>query len=155
MPDTRFGGLQTMIGSLPYKDASKAVAVVTRYLIDIPAWPQLPKRAYVENMYAQYSEGFPGIVVTENKTYVNRNQDLTKQLEQFYTDYLANDYTKYVITEEYAAGFYKFLYEGSFTSRTIKGQVTGPVSWGMTVTDETGKPIVYDDTFADIVPKFL
>ncbi len=75
-----------MIGSLPYKDANKAVEVVTRYLKDIPAWPQLPKRAYVENMYTQYSEGFPGIVVTESKTYVNRKQDLTRQLERFYTD---------------------------------------------------------------------
>jgi len=144
-----------MIGSLPYKDANKAVAVVMRYQKDIPAWPQLPKRAYVENMYTQYSEGFPGIVVTENKTYVNRNQDLTKLLERFYTDYLANDFAKYAVSAEYAAGLHKFLSLGSLTSRTVKGQVTGPVSWGLTITDETGKAIIYDETFADVVPKFL
>jgi hypothetical protein len=78
MPNIKFGGLASMIGSLPYKDENKAVAIVLRYQIDMPAWPQLPKRAYVENMYTQYSEGFPGIVVTADKTYVNRNQDLTK-----------------------------------------------------------------------------
>jgi len=144
-----------MIGSLPYKDANKAVAVVMRYQKDIPAWPQLPKRAYVENMYTQYSEGFPGIVVAENKTYVNRNQDLTKLLERFYTDYLANDFAKYAVSAEYAAGLHKFLSLGSLTSRTVKGQVTGPVSWGLTITDETGKAIIYDETFADVVPKFL
>jgi methionine synthase II (cobalamin-independent) len=155
MPDTKFGGIQTMIGSLPYKDANKAVAVVMRYQKDMPAWPQLPKRAYVENMYTQYSEGFPGVVVTENKTYVNRNQDLTNPLERFYTDYLANDFAKYAVSAEYAAGLYKFLSLGSLSSRAVKGQVTGPVSWGMTVTDETGKPILYDETFADVVPKFL
>ena len=155
MPDTRFGGLATMIGSLPYKDANKAVAIVLRYQIDMPAWPQLPKRAYVENMYTQYSEGFPGIVVTKDKTYVNRNQDLTKPLERFYTDYLANNYAKYAVTAEYAAGLYRFLSLGSLSTRTVKGQVTGPVSWGLTVTDETGKAIIYDETFADVVPKFL
>jgi methionine synthase II (cobalamin-independent) len=155
MPDTKFGGLATMIGSLPYKDASKAVAIVLRYQIDMPAWPQLPKRAYVENMYTQYSEGFPGIVVTESKTYVNRNQDLTKPLERFYTNYLANDFSKYPVSAEYAAGLHKFLSLGSLSTRAVKGQVTGPVSWGMTVTDETGKAIIYDETFADVVPKFL
>jgi len=144
-----------MIGSLPYKDANKAVAVVTRYLTDMPAWPQLPKRAYVENMYTQYSEGFPGIVVTESKTYVNRNQDLTRQLERFYTDYFANDFSKYQVSAEYAAGLHKFLSLDSLSSHAVKGQVTGPVSWGLTVTDETGKAIIYDETFADVVPKFL
>jgi len=37
------------------------------YLRDIPAWPQLPKRTFLENMYAQYSEGFPGIVIKGEK----------------------------------------------------------------------------------------
>ncbi|MDP2920576.1 MAG: methionine synthase [Dehalococcoidia bacterium] len=155
MSDARFGCLPTMIGSLPYKDADKVCAVVTRYLKDIPCWPQLPKRAYVENMYTQFSQGFPGIVVTEGKTYVNRAQDLTKPLENFYTDYMANDFGKYPITAEYAAGLHRFLALDNLTPRAVKGQVTGPVSWGMTVTDETGKAILYDETFADVVPKFL
>jgi hypothetical protein len=37
----------------------------------------------------------------------------------------------------------------------VKGHVTGPVSWGLTVTDETGKGIIYDETMGDVVPKFL
>jgi methionine synthase II (cobalamin-independent) len=155
MPDTNIGGLQTMIGSLPYKDPDKAVQVVMRYMKDVPAWPQLPRRAYVENMYTQYSEGFPGIVVKDNKTFVNRQQDLTKPLESFYTDYLANDLAKYQVSAEYAAGLHKFLARGSLSSRAVKGQVTGPVSWGFTITDETGKAIIYDETFSDVVPKFL
>ena len=144
-----------MIGSLPYKDPEKAVSVVMRYMKDMPAWPQLPKRAYVENMYTQYSESFPGIVVTGDKTYVDRNRDLAVPLERFYTDYLANDFTKYGVSAEYAAGLHKFLAQESLATRAVKGQVTGPVSWGLTITDETGKAIIYDETFADVVPKFL
>jgi len=155
VPETDFGGLQTMIGSLPYKDPDKAVQAVMRYMKDVPAWPQLPRRAYVENMYTQYSEGFPGIVVEYNKTFVDRKQDLTKSLERFYTDYLANDFAKYQVSAEYAAGLHKFLAQGSLASRAVKGQITGPVSWGFTITDETGKAIIYDETFADVVPKFL
>ena len=59
---TEFNCLPTMIGSMPHTDPAEACAVVSRYLKDIPAWPQLPQRSFKENMYAQYSEGFPGIV---------------------------------------------------------------------------------------------
>jgi len=143
-----------MIGSLPYKDAGKACDLVLRYIKDLPAWPQLPKRAYAENMYTQYSEGFPGIVIKDNKTFVDRTQDLAKPLEQFYTDYFAGDFSKYGVSPEYAAGLHKFL-SLDIKPRAVKGQVTGPISWGFTITDETGKAIIYDETFGDVVPKFL
>jgi methionine synthase II (cobalamin-independent) len=155
MKDCKFGCLPTMIGTLPFKDADRAVAVVTHYLKDIPVWPQLPRRAYVENMYTQYGEGFPGFVVEEGKTYVNRQQDLTGALERFYTDYMNNDFGKYGVSSRYAAGLHKFLGLDNLLVRAVKGQVTGPVSWGMTITDETGKAIIYDETLGDVVPKFL
>jgi len=151
----QFGCLPTIIGTFPHKDPVRACELVTHYLRDIPAWPQLPKRTFLENMYAQYSEGFPGIVIKGDKIYVDRNQDLTKKLEKFYTDYLANDFSKYILSPEYAAGFHTFIGLDKLTSRAIKGHVTGPVSWGLTVTDETGKGIIYDETLGDVVPKFL
>ncbi|MGP8080619.1 MAG: methionine synthase [Dehalococcoidales bacterium] len=155
MTNCQFGCLPTIIGTFPHKDPVRACELVTHYLRDIPAWPQLPKRTFLENMYAQYSEGFPGIVIKGDKIYVDRNQDLTKQLEKFYTDYLANDFSKYILSPEYAAGFHTFIGLDKLTSRAIKGHVTGPVSWGLTVTDETGKGIIYDETLGDVVPKFL
>jgi methionine synthase II (cobalamin-independent) len=154
--NNKFGCLPTIIGSVPHKDPVRACELVAHYLRDIPAWPQLPKRTFLENMYAQYSEGFPGIVIKGEKIYVDRKQDLTKQLENFYTDYLANDFSKYTLSPEYAAGFQAFPDAlRKLTPRAVKGHVTGPVSWGLTVTDETGKAIIYDETFGDVVPKFL
>ena len=155
MPDTKFGCLPTIIGSLPFKDPKKACAVITHYLKDLPAWPQLPKRSYLENMYTQYSQGMPGIAVSGEKTFVNREQDLTQKLAQFYEDYFANDYNKYAVSADYAAGLQTFISLQNLNPRAVKGHVTGPVSWGLTVTDEAGKGILYDDTFADVVPKFL
>ena len=155
MINTKFGCLPTIIGSVPHKDPVRACELVTHYLRDIPAWPQLPKRSFVENMYAQYSEGFPGIAIKDEKIYVDRNQDLTNQLAQFYTDYLANDFSKYILSPEYAVGFHTFITKEKLSSRAVKGHVTGPISWGLTVTDETGKGIIYDDTLGDVVPKFL
>jgi len=37
----------------------------------------------------------------------------------------------------------------------IKGQVTGPISWGLTVTDENRRPVLYDEVLADAVAKHL
>ncbi|MBM3132761.1 MAG: hypothetical protein FJZ95_07000, partial [Chloroflexi bacterium] len=55
-------GLATAIGSMPHADPAEAGALALRYLPDIPVWPQLPNRSFLENMYAQYSEGLPGVV---------------------------------------------------------------------------------------------
>ncbi len=63
MPDVEFGCLPTVIGSMPHTDPAAACSLVTRFLKDIPAWPQLPNRSFLENMYVQYSQGFPGVVV--------------------------------------------------------------------------------------------
>jgi hypothetical protein len=37
----------------------------------------------------------------------------------------------------------------------IKGQVTGPVSWGLVVGDQDRKPVLYDDILAEAVAKHL
>ncbi len=162
MPDTKLnclptclGSLVTFHGSLPHHDAEKACALVAKYLPDIPAFPQLSKRDYRENMYTQCSEGFPGIVVTPDKIYVDRQQDLTGKLAQFYADYLANDFSRYPISYEYGAGLHTFLKMKNLKPRAVKGHITGPVTWGLTITDESGKGVLYDETLGDVVPKFL
>jgi len=155
LSNLEFNCLPTIIGTVPFKDASEACARVMHYLKDIPAWPQLPKRAFAENMYVQYSQGFPGITVTEDKIFVDRGQDLYPGLEKLYTAYLENDLTQFPVTAEYAAGLYRFLNNVDLPVRAVKGHVTGPVSWGMTVTDNDGRAIAYDEVLADASAKLL
>ena len=144
-----------MIGSMPHTDPAKACALVARHLKDIPVWPQLPKRSFLENMYVQYSQGFPGVVLEGEKIYIDRTQDLTASLEKLYTAYLENDFAKYPLGQDYAAGLYAFLALPNLSPRAVKGQVTGPVSWGLTITDKDKKPILYDDVLGDAVAKLL
>jgi len=155
MPDTKFGCLPTAIGSMPHTDPQAACSQVVRYLRDIPAWPQLPGRSFAENMYVQYSEGFPGVVVSADSIYVKRSQDLSRPLENLYAAYLEDDADRYPISPEYAAGLRAFLNLEGLSPRAVKGQVTGPVTWGLTVTDEDKKAIIYDDVLGDAVPKLL
>ena len=155
MPDTEFGCLATAIGSMPHTDPAEACSLVSHYLKDIPAWPQLPNRSFLENMYAQFSEGFPGAVVKEDSLYIDRSRELDKPLEQFYAAYLENNIDQYPISREYASGFHHCLTMKNLMPVAVKGQITGPVTWGLTVTDDSRRPIIYDDTLGDVVARFL
>jgi methionine synthase II (cobalamin-independent) len=155
MSNIEFNFLPTIIGSVPHTDAKKACALVTRYLKDIPTWPQLPKKTFLENMYVQYSEGFPGVVVENNRIYVDTAKDYTKSLEALYQAYLENDATKYSMGRDHVAGLYALLEQDKLNPKAVKGCVTGPLSWGMTITDENKRPILYNDILGDAIPKFL
>jgi methionine synthase II (cobalamin-independent) len=157
MPDLEFGLLSTMIGSVPHKNAEEACRQVTRYLKDIPCWPQLPGRAFLENMYVQYSEGYPGVVVDTEKDriYIDREGDNQRALEQLYNASIENDIDRFPISEEYATGLYAFLGIDNMSPLAVKGQVTGPISWGLTVTDKDKKSIIYDDVYGDAAARLL
>jgi len=157
MPGVEFNCWPTVIGSMPHTDPTVACSQIAHYLKDIPAWPQLPRRSFLENMYVQYSQGFPGVVVNEaeKKIHVNRHQDLTRSLEQLYSAFLGNKVDEFAISADYAAGLHRFLALDNLSPRAVKGHVTGPVTWGLTVVDEEGKGVLYDDTLGDAVPKLL
>jgi methionine synthase II (cobalamin-independent) len=141
-------------GSLPHTDPAVASQLVLDTL-DIPVWPQLPRRSFLENMYVQYSERFPGVVVANERIYVDRDRDLDPDLERLYVAYLMNDLDYAAISPDYAAGLHHFLLLDLGQPPVVKGQVTGPVSWGLTVVDQGRKPILYEDVLAEALAKHL
>jgi methionine synthase II (cobalamin-independent) len=149
-----FGCLPTAIGSMPHVNPDEACATVMKYLPDIPAWPQLPRRSPVENMVMQFSEGFPGVVIKGDKIHIEPSANFESELEQIYIDCEQDGANRYGISTEYAAGLYAFLSKAT-GSKMVKGQVTGPVTWGLTVTRQDGLGILYDDTLAETEAKFL
>ena len=148
-------GLRSLaVGSLPHVDAEAACHVALS-TTDIPTWPQLPRRSFRENMYAQFSERFPGIVIENDRVYVDRERDLDPELEVLYVAYLMNDLEHAAISVDYAAGLHCFLALEAELPPIIKGQITGPVSWGLMVADKDRKPVLYDDVLAEAVAKHL
>ena len=150
--------LPTAVGSLPHEDPKEACELVLKYLPQVPAWPQLPKRTFLENMYAQFSEGFPGIALEDERVYVDRGRDLDPGLERLYVAYLENDIGYGATSPSYAAGLPQLI--ASLAPRpsslvAVKGQVTGPISWGLTVVDQNRRPILYDEVLADAAAKHL
>jgi len=158
MSDFQPQWLATMTGSLPVVDPEEAWGLVLQHFPEIPAWPQLPRRAFLENMYVQYSERFPGIVLEDERIYVDRTQELDPALESLYVAYLENDREHGGVSPEYAAAL-SMLLEGKVkfprSPVALKGQVTGPVSWGLTVVDQDRRPVLYDDVLGEAVAKHL
>jgi methionine synthase II (cobalamin-independent) len=155
MPEKiQFGCLPTMIGSMPQANPDDACSVVLRQLPAIPAWPQLPRRTAKENMYAQFSEGFPGVVVEDSRIYIDRSRDIDGGLEKLYAAHADNDASAYGISRDYAAGFHALLASRADKAVAIKGQVTGPISWGLAVADGA-QWAIYDDTLAEAISKHL
>jgi methionine synthase II (cobalamin-independent) len=147
--------LPVNIGSMPHTSAQEASAASRACFQELPGWPQLPRRSFLENMYVQFSEGFPGLVLEEDRVYVDRTGDLSAELELLYLAYLENDVERYALDPSYASALDEWS-RGDFSGcRAIKGQVTGPVSWGMTVVDQDRRPVVYDEVLADAVAKHL
>jgi len=143
------------VGSLPHDDPREACSAIRSWLPELPGWPQLPRRSFLENMYVQFSEGFPGLVLEEDRIYVDRARDLSSDLERLYAAYLENDLDAYAFDRSYAAGFTECIGEVVSDCRAVKGQVTGPVSWALTVVDQDLRPILYDEVLADAVAKHL
>jgi hypothetical protein len=156
----------TALGSYPVTD-SPALARRLPALLDLPAWAQLPRRSYLENMYIQFSPAMPGLVLdpAHERVYFDTQGDLAPALEQFYERFLADDLDYFGLRPEYAAGFFDFeaalqeLPAGendpALPGAWLKGQVTGPVSFGLTVTGQDLRASLYHDFLAEAIVKGL
>ncbi|PIP68145.1 MAG: hypothetical protein CO035_07270 [Candidatus Omnitrophica bacterium CG_4_9_14_0_2_um_filter_42_8] len=145
------------IGSLPHIDADKSVEEVFKGF-DIPFWPQLPKRDFKENMYVQFSQGLPGLVVDEKKRtiHIDSSRDLSEEIAGIYEAHISGNLGQFGITKAYAEGFYAFIKAAEkHKPAYIKGHVTGPVSFGLGVTDEKGRSIIYNDGIKEAFVKLL
>ena len=145
------GVFSSSIGSLPYANAESALEIAKT--LDIPAWPQLPKKGFFENMYVQQSSGMPGARLDGENLYFE-TEDIEEELTSFYEKYLEADYEYFAIKEDWAEGFYAFLNNPPKT-QYAKGQITGPISFGLTVCDKTKKPIIYNDTLFEAIRKAI
>jgi len=149
-----FGCLPTAIGSMPHTDPEKACSLVRKYLPDIPAWPQLPRRSDKEKMNIQFSEGFPDIALSGDKISIKPSPSFETELERIYNDCREGNLTDYGTSAEYAAGLHVCLSSGE-KPNMVKGQITGPITWGLSVTRQDGLGIIYDETLAEVEAKFL
>ena len=141
------------MGIMPHDDVDRALELTLS--LDIPFWPQLPQVSFYEDMYAQASQNFPGISIDlAAQKLVFDTTSFEQELVEEYALKMEHPET-FALTEEYSAVYHLFLSKELQGYKAIRGQVTGPVSFGFRVVDESLKPIIYNDDVRDVLFDFL
>lgn len=153
--------ITTGIGSFPHQDEKEVFRLILKSFPEIPFWPQLPKRSFLEGMVVQYSEGFPCLRWNEKeqRVWIETSPRFWKEIEAFYQHFEDGDLGPFQITEDFARGL-RILKDLSSRDhlekiKYIKGQITGPVTFGLSLVDQEQKPIFYDPSLRDILAKHL
>ena len=155
--------LATIIGSLPYTDAHRAIEMILKYVPELPAWPQLPKLPH-EDMMTQFTEGLPGFVERDGRTYFDTSApSFDEELLEFYEKYIAASefgdqqaLEHFRISQGYASGLYEFLAHHNLPGAiAVKGQITGPITLGTTLTDQDLQCAYYDNRLRESMVKSL
>ncbi len=157
--------LPVLIGSLPVNDHNEAVELVFRHTPQIPLWVQLPGFKE-EGMINQFLPGFPGVTTKDGKNFIDTShENFHDDLLGFYEEYMAlQDETdiiensRFVMKPDTAAGFFAFMKHLETLEDlpvAVKGQVTGPVTFGLGLTDENGRAVFYDEQLRDVAVKLL
>lgn len=153
-----FNFLTTHAGSVPHKDPKELTARLST-IIDIPAWLQLPRRNYLENIYTQYAITLPGAIVDPEKERAiihTDSPDFEMQLEGFYQSVIDDRLDNFGLSPNCALGFFALLDElKQKPVKWIKGQVMGPISFGLTVTDQNLRASLYNETLAEVLVKHM
>jgi hypothetical protein len=142
----------TAMGIMPYTNMDRALELVLS--LDIPFWPQLPNINFYEDMYVQTSQNFPGIVIDVKAEKISFSAERFAEELENYSHKIAEPET-FTLTQRCSVTYHKFLAEDLQVYPAIRGQVTGPISFGFRVTDEDSKPIIYDDGVRSLLFDFI
>jgi len=160
----------TGIGSLPLEGLAESHQLINKTFPLIPHWPQLPKLGESEGFINQYLTLLIeiGLIKAESGRtpyFDTYRQDFTDLLTEFYSLYLeasegdSEALNRFGFAPGSARGFYSFVdqVKGGYydEAKLLKGQVSGPITLGLQVTDADRKASFYNDQLRDVLTKTL
>lgn len=144
--------LTTAMAVMPHTDVGAALDAALS--LDIPFWPQLPRLNYYEDMYVQASEHFPGILLDMDKQTLAFSMDkFIVELEETLAHFDEPAY--FDISTQYSDVYHRFLDLDLSDRPAIRGQLEGPISFGLNVLDQDKRPIIFDDTVRPFMYEFM
>jgi hypothetical protein len=105
-------------------------------------------------MYVQAGEHFPGIVLLPETNSIRFDtgkfyEELPELLERW------PDLDYFDLSAEYSAVYHQFLSLDLSGYVAIRGQMEGPVSFGLKILDENDKPLIFNDEVRGLLMDFL
>jgi len=163
--DFTANGLPALIGSFPISDHGEATKLVLSHTPEIPLWAQLPVHKN-EGMVAQFISGMPGLSRDGDSVFIDASSDeFENELVAFYEEYLEVtesgqpiENSRFAVLPEDAPGFFELIKQIPSLEHpaiAVKGQITGPFTFGTGVVDQNGRAIFYDERLRDAMVKLL
>ncbi|OEU44736.1 MAG: hypothetical protein BBJ60_00245 [Desulfobacterales bacterium S7086C20] len=144
--------LTTAMAVMPHKNVDRALELALS--MDVPFWPQLPLVSYYEDMYVQASEHFPGIVLDMDKRTLRFSMDkFMNEFEETMAHFHEPEY--FDISDTYSVVYKRFLSMDLSGRPAIRGQLEGPISFGLYVVDQDDRPILFNDTIRPFMLEFM
>ena len=142
----------TAMAILPHDRPEPALELALS--LDIPFWPQLPHVSFYEDMYVQAGEHFPGIVlIPETSSIRFDTAKFYDELPQMWEHWDDLDY--FDISPAYSAVYHRFLELDFSKYVAIRGQLEGPISFGLKILDENDRPIIFSDEVRPVLLDFM
>ncbi len=156
-------GLCLAIGSMPHRNPLQAIELIHQACPEAPCWPQLPSLGFQENMMTQFTEGIPCLRIDwdQNKLYFTQPESSTGEMTQFYEKDMeaeeSGDYSSLALSPSFTVGLYPFVEwlqkQPPSSYEFVKGQITGPLTFGLTILDQEGVPALFNEALSDVVRK--
>ncbi|MDD2211511.1 MAG: methionine synthase [Desulfitobacteriaceae bacterium] len=160
--------LVTGVGSLPHNNVSEALEMIWRSAPLAPYWPQLPGSGAESSFIGQYLRALIKTGVIDSYQTPRFQADLPdwpERLADFYELYLlANDgddtaLAEFGFSSEGGAGLEGFCRDieqkGTRGAVLLKGQLSGPLSLGLQITDKDRRASYYDEVQRDTLVRSL
>ena len=144
--------MTTAMGIMPHTNVETALKLALS--LDVPYWPQLPNVSYYEDMYAQTSENFPGISINTDEEKISFDTGAFEEEMVDYSQKIAKPET-FALSQQYSNVYHSFLAKDLGKYPAIRGQVTGPVSFGFRVMDENLRPLIYNEEARALLFDFI
>lgn len=146
----------TGIGSLAVSSVEEALDFVFEFAPDLPYLPQLPRPSPNEGMNEQMYEGLPGLDRRDGKWLIVQNNAFFEGVAALFERFDSPDDDAGHMSPRVCASLAAFLQRVKASGvAEAKAQVAGPVTVGMSLLDEDGTPILYNDVLRDVLVKHL
>ena len=157
-------GRAMLIGSQPLNDHDEALRLVLRHVPDIANWVQLPVFK-AEGMVDQFVDGLPALVHGDRTWVDAAGERFDEEMVRFFEEYLAVceqnvtlEGSRFKLTANSAQGFFTLLAALARKPQNlyaVKGQITGPITFCTSLTDQDRRAIFYNDALRDAAVKTI
>jgi len=146
----------TGIGSFACPGVEEALGMVWAFSPELPALPQLSKRSRNEGMNEQMYDGLPGVGERDGRWTMVQDESFFLGVDRLFQETEEPTEESGAWSPETCAALDPFLERVRAEGvAEAKAQVSGPVTVAMSLVDEAGNPVLYNDVLREVVVKHI